>query len=80
MKTTVFKNNRTQAVRIPKALQLPEGVKEVEIVKHGDGLLILPKKEKLTWEEFFARTPRVSEDFLADRDDPPPQERDFKWD
>jgi antitoxin VapB len=79
MKTTVFKNNRTQAVRIPKALAFPEGTKEVEIVKHGDGVLVRPKK-KLTWDEFFAQGRRTSEDFMADIEDLPPQERDFKWD
>jgi antitoxin VapB len=46
LKTTVFKNNRTQDVRIPKALAFPEGTKEVEIVRHGDGVLVRPKRAK----------------------------------
>ncbi len=31
VKTTVFKSNRSQAVRLPKAVALPEDVKHVDI-------------------------------------------------
>ena len=31
-KTTLFKSNRSQAVRLPKAVALPDDVKQVEIV------------------------------------------------
>jgi len=40
--TKVFKSGNSQAVRIPKELQLPEG--EVEIIKRGDELVIRPFK------------------------------------
>lgn len=42
MITKVFKSGNSQAVRIPKELQLPEG--EVEIIKRGDELVIRPFK------------------------------------
>nr|WP_306671314.1 MULTISPECIES: AbrB/MazE/SpoVT family DNA-binding domain-containing protein [unclassified Endozoicomonas] len=31
MKTTIFKNNKTQAVRIPKEFVFPDNVKHVQI-------------------------------------------------
>jgi antitoxin VapB len=82
MKSTVFKNNRTQAIRIPKALAFPDDVKEVEIVKHGDGILVRPrtKPKFASWEEYFARRTRASDDFMADRKDLPQQDRKFPWD
>jgi antitoxin VapB len=73
MKTTVFKNNRTQAVRIPKALAFPDGTKEVEIVRHGAGLLVRPK---MSWTEYFSTAPRMPDDFMPERDDPPPEDRE----
>jgi antitoxin VapB len=82
MKSTVFKNNRTQAVRIPKVLAFPDDVKEVEIVRDGDTLVITPKpaKKKMTWDDFFAQGRRTSDDFMAEIEELPQQERDFKWD
>jgi antitoxin VapB len=72
-KSTVFSNNKTQAVRLPKAVALPESVKRVEIIKQGRGRLIVP--EGNTWDAFFDSLP-ASEDFLADRDQPDIQERE----
>lgn len=58
--STVFKTNKTQAVRLPKALAFPDSVKKVNIIPHGEGLLILPVKN--TWEEFFS-SPGIGDDF-----------------
>ena len=58
--STVFKNNKTQAVRLPKSVAFPDSVKKVKIVQHGEGLLILPIK--VTWEDFF-NSPGIGEDF-----------------
>ena len=41
-RTTVFMNNRSQAVRLPKALELLDGVKQVEITAIGRARLISP--------------------------------------
>ena len=73
--STVFKTNKTQAVRLPKAVAFPDHVKKVEITKQGDALLITPIKS--SWDEFFS-TPGVDEDFLNDRKQGEPQKR--KWD
>jgi antitoxin VapB len=39
---TVFVNNRTQAVRLPLDVRLPEGVQKVEIRVKGNELIISP--------------------------------------
>ena len=70
--STVFKTNKTQAVRLPKAVAFPDHVKKVEITKQGDALLITPIKS--SWDEFFS-TPGIGDDFMLVRDQPPPQKR-----
>lgn len=73
-KSTVFTTNRSQAVRLPKAVAFPEGVHEVEIIKVGNSRIITPAGKR--WEDFFTNGPRASEDFMKERIDPPPQERE----
>ncbi|WP_257288767.1 antitoxin [Endozoicomonas sp. SESOKO2] len=73
MKTTIFKNNRTQAVRIPKEFAFPENVKHVQIQKQGNTLTISPVD--VDWDEFFDNI-SVCPDY-PDREQPLPQERDF---
>ena len=72
-KSTVFKSNRSQAVRLPKAVALPDHVKNVEVIKQGNGRLVLPAGE--SWDAFF-EDPPIDSDFLSDRHQPPPQPRD----
>ncbi len=64
--TTLFKSNQTQAVRLPKDVAFPEGVHEVEIIKVGNSRVISPVGHR--WDTFFARTSRLSDDFLTERD------------
>ena len=72
MKTTkIFKSGNSQAVRIPREFRLPGH--EVEIRKRGDSLILQPKKRK-TWDVLFDNLP-VSDDFMADRKQPPIQRR-----
>ena len=73
-KTKLFTNNRTQAVRLPKDVAFPPGVREVEIVKQGNSRIILPAGKG--WDELFRRGPRTSPDFMADREQPPAEERE----
>lgn len=61
----LFKSNRSQALRIPKAFAFPEGVKEVEIVQVGETLVLKPVKG--TWDDFFNSEP-ASDDFMRERD------------
>jgi antitoxin VapB len=70
----VFTSNRSQAVRIPKELAFPDDVKDVYVIRRGKTLEIIPVDA--LWDDFFDRPP--NHDF-PDRDQPPPQERDFDW-
>jgi antitoxin VapB len=49
----IFKSNRNQAVRIPKDLEFPEGVKKVMIRRVGKTLVLAPVDD--FWDEFFER-------------------------
>jgi antitoxin VapB len=74
-RSTVFTSNRSQAVRLPKAVALPDGVRQVEIVKLGRSRLISPAGQ--SWDEFFdGDGPAVSDDFMQEREQPPAQERE----
>jgi antitoxin VapB len=65
MKTTpVFINNRSQAVRLPAEVRLPDSVKTVTIRVRGSERVIAPAGQ--TWDYFFQQGPKVSEDFLED--------------
>jgi len=74
-RSTVFKSNRSQAVRLPKDVAFPEGVREVEIIKMGNTLVISPVGHR--WDAFFTHGPWVSDDFMKDRQQPPMQKRKF---
>jgi antitoxin VapB len=41
-RSTVFRTNRGQAVRLPKSVAFPDDVHRVEIVKRGHSRLISP--------------------------------------
>lgn len=71
--STVFKSNRSQAVRLPKEVAFPEDVHRVEIIKLGQGRLIVP--EGGTWKDWFENGPRLSDDFPDHIEDLPAQER-----
>lgn len=62
---TVFVNNRTQAVRLPLDVRLPEGVHKVDIRVKGQERIIPPLGQ--SWDSFFPGGPRVSDDFLPVR-------------
>lgn len=63
--STVFTNNRTQAVRLPAELRLPEHVKHVDIRAVGNERIIAPLGQ--SWDSFFLNGAVVSEDFMAER-------------
>ena len=71
--TKVFMSNRCQAVRLPKAVSLPESVKEVDIVAIGNKRLITPAGG--SWDSWFDG-PQISSDFMTDRAQPTDQERE----
>lgn len=71
--TTVFRSNKTQAVRLPKALELPESVKKVTITAIGNTRIITPAEA--SWDAWFDG-PEVSADFMSVRDQPADQMRE----
>ena len=58
-------NNRSQAIRLPVELRLPESVKRVDIRARGCERIIAPVGQ--TWDSFFQNDERVADDFLAER-------------
>ena len=73
IETKIFKSNQSQAVRLPKAVAFPTGVKEVEIVVIGDSRVITPKNK--SWDSWFD-SPTASDDFMRDREQPEVQPRE----
>lgn len=73
-RTKLFVNNRTQAVRLPKDVAFPPGVREVEIVKQGATRIIRPVGSG--WDHYFAHGARPTEDFMSEREQPPAEERE----
>ena len=60
---TVFTSNRSQAVRLPKAVAFPEDVHRVDILKIGRSRVIVPQGKR--WDDLFQNGPRASEDFMV---------------
>ena len=66
MKTaSLFKNGRSQAVRLPKDFEF-DGISEVEIIKEGDSVILRPLRK--SWTSFSA-IDSVDEDFISERPD-----------
>lgn len=63
--TTVFTKGRSQAVRLPADVRLPDGVKKVCVRAQGVDRIVSPVGH--TWDEFFLKGPQASEDFMAER-------------
>lgn len=76
----VFTSGRSQALRLPARLRL--AVKEVRIEKIGNDLWVhpetSPEQDMGQWlQNFYANTDPFPNDFLSDRQDSLPQERDW---
>ena len=71
--TTVFKSNKSQAVRLPKAVELPSSVHKVTVVAVGNTRIITPVHD--SWDDWFDN-PMISDDFMSDREQPEDQLRD----
>lgn len=63
--STVFINNRTQAVRLPSELRLPSDVKRVDVRARGNERIISPLGQ--SWDSFFNNGLAVSDDFMQER-------------
>ena len=63
--STVFINNRTQAVRLPAEVRLPGGVKRVSVRAIGNERIIAPVEN--IWDSFSMSGSQVSDDFMTAR-------------
>ena len=63
--STVFTNNRTQAVRLPAEVRFPESVKKVDVRVVGQERIIAPAEA--AWDSFFLGGQTVTDDFMAER-------------
>jgi len=70
VRTSLFQSNRSQAVRLPRDVAFPEGVREVTILREGRGRVIVPANA--VWDDFFER-PGVD---FPERSQPEAQARD----
>lgn len=62
---TVFKNNSTQAVRLPVEARFPEHVKKVTVRVVGHDRILTPVQH--SWDSFFVQDTHVSDDFMTER-------------
>ena len=63
--STLFTNNRSQAVRLPAELRLPSDVKRVDVRARGKERIIAPLNQ--AWDSFFKDSPQATDDFMAGR-------------
>ncbi len=69
-RTSLFLSNRSQAVRLPKAVAFAETVRDVVIVRDGPRRIIAPAEA--AWDDFFD-VPGID---LAPREQPAMQDRE----
>lgn len=76
-KTKIFKSGNSFAIRLPKDYYID--TEEVYITKQDDKLIIFPEKNK--WDVLFEILAELEDtevkDFLKDRNQPKPQEREI---
>lgn len=69
-RTTVFQTNRSQAVRLPKDVAFPAGVREVAILRDGNRRIVVPADA--LWDDFFD-SPGID---IGEREQPAAQVRE----
>jgi len=71
-KAKIFKNGRSQAVRLPKKYRF-EG-DEVYIKQSGNTVVLIPKDNP--WKDVFESVKMFSDDFMETREQPPLETRE----
>jgi len=69
----IINDGNNQLLALPKEFSFD--ATEVYINKQGDNLIISPIK--ITWDMFFNSPSAFDDDYLSDREDSPPQDREF---
>ena len=73
---TIFLNNRSQAVRLPKAVAFPDNVSKVHVDVVGDTRVLTPIPT--TFSEWLAQPHYFDPDFMSTREQGGYENRD--WD
>lgn len=73
VRSSIFKNNTTQAVRLPKSVALPSTIGTVDVSVLGNARIIVPSGGG--WRHWAEHGTSVTDDFFAERAQPQPQER-----
>jgi antitoxin VapB len=68
----LFKNGRSQAVRLPREFALPG--REVYVQRVGEAVLLVPIDDP--WTTLFDAADRFSDDFMTEREQPEVEERE----
>lgn len=63
--STVFTNNRTQAVRLPAEVRFPTDIRLVNVRVVGQERIIAPLNA--AWDSFFLDGPQATDDFMTER-------------
>jgi antitoxin VapB len=72
MKTAkIFRNGQSQAVRLPKEFRFRDD--HVYVKKWGNVVLLIPARD--SWDSLAASLLKFTDDYLADREQPPVQKR-----
>ena len=71
--TKIFKSNKSQAVRLSKAIAFPDSIIDVEITAIGNKRIITPAGH--SWDDWFDAK-GVSSDFMIERKQPDDQLRE----
>lgn len=66
VRTTVFRNNRTQAVRLPKDVALPDDVRAVDVTAVGNARVIVPSGGAVDY--WFDHGTGITVDYLSERE------------
>lgn len=73
-RSSIFTSNRSQAVRLPKAVAFPPEVEQVDVVVVGKSRILTPVGHR--WDDFFLNGPATSADFMTERDQGEERERE----
>lgn len=68
----LFQNGQSQAVRLPKEFRFTGD--KVNIRRVGNAVILLPENEP--WDTLFDALGTFSPDFMAEREQPPVQQRE----
>ena len=72
VKAELFKNGESQAVRLPKEFRFRG--KEVFIKRQGNSVVLIPEED--SWDTLIESAKHFTEDFMAERNQPPVQQRE----